>query len=136
MLAWTIAVFVRAVAVALATYPIVRRLTQRLEALQRGVQRWGEGDLRARVNEEGKDEVADLGRRFNLAATRVQALVASHKSLLANASHELRSPLARIRMGLELLPQQPSPASRVILKNCAVRLRAKTISFSLKQWTM
>jgi signal transduction histidine kinase len=52
---------------------------------------------------QGQDEVAFLAERFNAAADRVQALLASHKALLANASHELRSPLARIRMGMELL---------------------------------
>ena len=97
-------------AVALGVYPIVRRLTQRLEALQRGVQRWGDGDLSVRIPVRGQDEVADLSARFNAAAERIeslmasqQALLASQKSLLANASHELRSPLARIRMGLELM---------------------------------
>ena len=90
-------------AVALGLYPVVRRLTQRLEGLQRGVQRWGEGDLSARVPVQGDDEVADLSERFNAAAARIEGLMASQKSLLANASHELRSPLARIRMGLELL---------------------------------
>jgi len=105
------------IAVALATYPIVRTLTRRLERLQDGVQRWGEGDLSARVSEDGRDEVAFLARRFNQAAQRVQTLVQSHesllasqKSLLANASHELRSPLTRIRMGLELLGPNASPA--------------------------
>ena len=48
-------------AVALGLYPVVRRLTQRLEGLQRGVQRWGEGDLSVRVPVQGDDEVADLG---------------------------------------------------------------------------
>ncbi len=90
-------------AVALGLYPVVRRLTQRLEGLQRGVQRWGGGDLSARVPVQGDDEVADLSERFNAAAARIEGLMASQKSLLANASHELRSPLARIRMGLELL---------------------------------
>jgi len=88
---------------ALALYPVVRRLTRRLEALQLGVQRWGDGDLSVRVPEAGDDEVADLSRRFNAAAQRIQNLLAAQKSLLANASHELRSPLARIRMALELL---------------------------------
>jgi two-component system, OmpR family, sensor kinase len=91
------------VAVALVLYPVVRRLTQRLEGLQRSVQRWGEGDLSVRVPVQGNDEVADLSLRFNLAAERIEGLMASQKSLLANASHELRSPLARIRMGLELM---------------------------------
>ena len=90
-------------AVALGLYPVVRRLTQRLEGLQRGVQRWGEGDLSVRVTVQGDDEVADLSERFNAAAERIEGLMASQKSLLANASHELRSPLARIRMGLELM---------------------------------
>lgn len=90
-------------AVALGAYPVMRRLTQRLEALQRGVERWGAGDLSARVNASGTDEVAFLARRFNHAAERIETLMESHKSLLANASHELRSPLARIRMGLELM---------------------------------
>ena len=108
-----------AVAVALATYPITRKLTRRLERLQNGVQKWGEGDLSTRVNESGQDEVAYLARRFNQAAQRVQTLVQSHeallasqKSLLANASHELRSPLTRIRMGLELMDGDASSAAR------------------------
>ena len=107
------------IAVALATYPIVRKLTRRLERLQDGVQQWGEGDLSTRVPETGQDEVAFLARRFNQAAERVQTLVKSHeallasqKSLLANASHELRSPLTRIRMGLELMGAGTSPASK------------------------
>jgi signal transduction histidine kinase len=90
-------------AVAVGAYPVMRRLTLRLEALQRGVERWGAGDLSARVNAEGTDEVAFLARRFNNAAERIETLMESHKTLLANASHELRSPLARIRMGLELM---------------------------------
>ena len=61
-----------------------------------------------RINESGTDEVAFLAHRFNHAAERVETLVKSHKSLLANASHELRSPLARIRMGLELMERQTS----------------------------
>ncbi|OOG53500.1 ATP-binding protein [Polaromonas sp. C04] len=106
--AWLLALV--GLAVALGVYPIVRRLTQRLESLQRGVQRWGEGDLSVRVPVQGHDEVADLAARFNHAAERVETLVKSHKSLLANASHELRSPLTRIRMGLELMGSTPSAA--------------------------
>ncbi len=107
-------------ATGLGLYPIVRRLTQRLEGLQRSVQRFGEGDLSVRARDSGEDEVADLARRFNDAATRVEQLVRSHKSLLANASHELRSPLARIRMGLELMGPQANPAARAeISRNSA-----------------
>jgi signal transduction histidine kinase len=104
---------------------VVRRLTQRLEGLQRGVQRWGEGDLSARVPVQGDDEVGDLSQRFNQAAERIEGLMASQKSLLANASHELRSPMARIRMGLELMDvtqAQPEARQRTreeILRNMA-----------------
>ncbi|MES3002779.1 MAG: ATP-binding protein [Pseudomonadota bacterium] len=99
-----------ALAVAIGTYPIIRRLTLRLDHLRQGVERWGEGDLSTRINESGSDELAFLAQRFNHAAERVETLLKSHKSLLANASHELRSPLARIRMGLELMEPQTSPA--------------------------
>ena len=99
-------------AVALGSYPIIRRLTVRLEALQHGVERWGAGDLSTRLDVGGKDEVAFLAERFNQAAQRLEKLMNSHKSLLANASHELRSPLARIRMSLELLaPALAAPLS-------------------------
>ncbi len=100
-------------AVAVGAYPVMRRLTLRLESLQRGVERWGEGDLSARVSAEGSDEVAFLAARFNHAAERIETLMNSHKSLLANASHELRSPLARIRMGLELMGADANSPQRI-----------------------
>jgi two-component system OmpR family sensor kinase len=100
-----------AIAVALGAYPIVRRLTKRLENLQHGVEKWGAGQLSTRVAVEGTDEVAFLAQKFNAAAAQVETLMSSHKSLLANASHELRSPLARIRMALALLQDTPDKAS-------------------------
>ena len=104
-------------AVALGTYPLIRRLTKRLNTLQNGVEQWGQGDLSTRVKVSGKDEVAFLAERFNTAASRIEALVGSHKSLLANASHELRSPLTRIKMGLELLNGSQSEAAIQRLKD-------------------
>lgn len=113
-----------AFAVALGSYPVVRRLTQRLESLQRGVERLGAGDLHARVDESGRDEAAFLAQRFNRAADQVQALVQSQKTLLANASHELRSPLARIRLGLELMETAPSAALKAELSRNIAELDA------------
>jgi signal transduction histidine kinase len=101
---------------ALGAYPVVRRLTFRLEALQRGVDELGHGDLRARVSVEGNDEVARLATSFNTAAARIEQLVDAQRSLLANASHELRSPLARIRLALELLQRDALPDQRAALK--------------------
>jgi signal transduction histidine kinase len=98
-----------ALAVAIGAYPIVRRLTRRVEELRLGVERWGEGDLSVRIADHGSDELAFLAQRFNHAAERVESLLTAHKSLLANASHELRSPLTRIRMGMELMGPGSSP---------------------------
>jgi signal transduction histidine kinase len=97
-----------ALAVALGARPVVRRLTGRLERLQRGVESLGAGDLHARVKVEGRDEVAQLAQSFNRAAARIETLVDAHKMLLANASHELRTPLTRIRLGLELVEAEPA----------------------------
>jgi signal transduction histidine kinase len=104
-----LAAFLGAIAlvVAIGARPVVRRLTGRLERLQRGVESLGAGDLTARVKVEGRDEVARLARSFNQAAARIESLVDAHKMLLANASHELRTPLARIRLGLELVATHP-----------------------------
>ena len=109
------------VAVAVGVFPIIRRLFKRLEHLQRGVKRFGEGDLSVRVPEHGHDEVADLAHQFNAAAARIEALMTSQKSLLANASHELRSPLTRIRMGLEFMGNDPEStrAKNEIQRNIA-----------------
>lgn len=92
-----------ALAIGIGAYPVVRRLTRRLERLQSGVEALGAGTLSTRVAVEGNDEVARLAESFNHAAARIESLVGAHKTLLANASHELRTPLARIRMGVEFL---------------------------------
>lgn len=101
-----------AIALALAAHPVARRLTRRLERLQTGVDNLGRGDLGARVHVEGRDEVADLARSFNRAAERIEKLVHAQKDALATASHELRSPLARMRMAVELLGEETRPDVR------------------------
>ena len=103
------------VAVAAGAYPVVRRLTRRLEALKQGVEQFGAGQLHHRVQVTGHDEVAAVASSFNVAAARVEALVRSHQSLLANASHELRSPLARMKMAVSMLADAP-PVQRDQLK--------------------
>lgn len=100
----------------LGAYPVVRRLTRRLERLQQGVEDLGRGDLRARVPVEGRDEVAQLAASFNTAAGRIEQLVRAQRALLANASHELRSPLARVRLALEMFDRQGSAERQQVLK--------------------
>lgn len=101
-----------ALAVGIGTHPLVRRITRRLERLQQRVDALGAGDLSSRVQVEGNDEVATLAASFNHAAERIEKLVNAQRTLLASASHELRSPLTRIQMGLELLADDNRPDLR------------------------
>lgn len=106
--------------VGLAALPVTARLTRRLERLRSGLARWGEGDLRTRVDVTGGDEVAALAHTFNLAAERIDAMLDSQRHLLANASHELRSPLARLRLAIDLWSARPSePARSEVVRNLA-----------------
>ncbi|MBO0765102.1 MAG: HAMP domain-containing histidine kinase, partial [Hyphomicrobiaceae bacterium] len=113
-----------AVAVAICAYPLVRRLTSRLERLESGVEQLGAGDLGARVTVEGRDEVATLAASFNRAAARIEHLVGSHKLLLANTSHELRTPLSRIRLGVEFLKDGADPKRKADLERDIAELDA------------
>jgi signal transduction histidine kinase len=98
------------VILAVGCHPIARALTRRLEALEQGVRRLGSGDLSARVSVAGRDEVARLAGSFNWAAERIEGLVAAQRRVLAAASHELRSPLARLRLAVEMMREE-SPAT-------------------------
>ena len=113
-----------ALAVGVGAYPVVRRLTSRLERLQAGVESLAAGELSARVKVEGSDEVARLAASFNRAAGRIEELVGVHKSLLANASHELRTPLARIRMAVELMKENADPKRKAELEQDIAELDA------------
>ena len=111
------------IAVAAGAYPVVRRLTSRLEALKQGVETFGGGALSHRVDESGRDEVAAVGATFNRAAERIETLVRSHQSLLANASHELRSPLARLKMALALLEDAPAAQREGLTREIDANIR-------------
>ncbi len=105
-----------ALVIGVACYAIARRLTRRLENLQRSVTAWGSGVLSERVKVEGRDEVAALARSFNASAEKIDSLMRSQKALLSNASHELRSPLARLRIATELLPKAADESLRAELR--------------------
>jgi signal transduction histidine kinase len=99
-------------AIALGSFPVVRRITHRLERLRAQVDALGAGQLSARVDVRGKDEIASLAQSFNRAAERIEKLVAAQRGTLASASHELRSPLARIRVAIELVDGAEGDALR------------------------
>ena len=96
--------------IGVGAYPVARGLVRRIEALTARVERFGRGELSARAEVAGRDEVAQLAASFNRAAERIEGLVATQRTLLASASHALRSPLARLRVAAELLADGPAPA--------------------------
>jgi signal transduction histidine kinase len=110
-----------ALAIAVGAFPVVRRLGRRLERLKAGVEHFG-NNLGARVNVEGRDEVAALAESFNRSAQRIEELVAAHRLLLANCSHELRTPLARIAVAASLLGEQADAKTRQSLKQDVAEL--------------
>jgi signal transduction histidine kinase len=110
--------------IALLCYPVVRRVTRRLERLQLSVEALGSGDLTARVNVEGCDEVGRLAQSFNSAAAQIEQLVGAHKLLLANVSHELRTPLARLRLTAELLKEVADPKRKADLEKDVTEIDA------------
>jgi two-component system sensor histidine kinase CpxA len=89
----------------LVCYLLGLYLTLPLKKLQSTVKEFAEGNLDARVSPDvakRRDELAELGREFDTMAERIAALISSQKRLLADISHELRSPLARLSVALEL----------------------------------
>ncbi|MEM7123059.1 MAG: HAMP domain-containing sensor histidine kinase [Pseudomonadota bacterium] len=108
---------VLAVLIAVIMLPFARRLTRRLESLQQQVVRIGQGDLKARVDVRGTDEIALLAHSFNESADRIEELVNAQRMLLANTSHELRTPLARIRLGIEMIQKVDDPYRRLALQD-------------------
>ena len=93
---WEIAVGV------LLCYWLAFHLTSPVRELERAVDRFGRGDLSARVNSRRRDELGQLGRAFDQMAGRVETLLTAERRLLLDISHELRSPLARLGVAVEL----------------------------------
>jgi two-component system sensor histidine kinase CpxA len=81
---------------------LARVLTRQVRPLREAAQRMADGDLSGRVKIKGRDEISALGADFNLMAERLNDLLQSQRQLVRDVSHELRSPLARLRVALEL----------------------------------
>lgn len=99
----SIAGLIAATVVALALASWVRRP---LKTLEDAAQQLGDGQLSIRSPaENGPPEVRRLAQNFNLMAARLEALVHGHRATMADVSHQLRTPLAALRLRLELLAE-------------------------------
>jgi signal transduction histidine kinase len=108
---------------AIFSYVVARRTTRRLESLAAAAAALREGDLSARVDVEGEDEVAQLQADFNAMAAdleratgeiqaerdRVVTLLQSRRDLIANVSHEMRTPVATLRGYLDSILKDDDP---------------------------
>ena len=90
-------------AVALVCWILAINIASPIRSLARAVDRFGAGDLNARVNSRRKDEIGELGRAFDRMAERIGTLLTAERRLLQDISHELRSPLARLSFAAELI---------------------------------
>lgn len=97
----------------LLCYAFAHYLTAPLRRLRTTVDRFGRGDLYARAEETRKDELGDLAAAFNGMADHIQTLLNAERRLLFDISHELRSPLARLSVAVELA--RPSEANAPLL---------------------
>ncbi len=87
---------------ALLCYALTYHLTAPLRRLRKVVDRFGRGDFETRAEESRRDEFGELATAFNSMAGRIQTLLAAERRLLLDISHELRSPLARLSVAVEL----------------------------------
>ena len=89
--------------IAILIIPVSRLISRPVNKLSRSALRIADGDLSHRAELKTKDEIGDLGRAFNLMADRLAGMIKASKELTAHVSHEMRSPLARIRVAEELI---------------------------------
>ena len=103
-------------AVALLCWLLAVTIVKPIRHLAGAVEEFGRGDLAARVDIGRRDEIGHLAGAFNRMADRIQTLVTAERRLLQDISHELRSPLARLGLAIELArtaPDRDSAADRL-----------------------
>lgn len=108
---------------------IARTMTWRINQLSRQITQLGDGDFSARVTPVGNDEITLLARGFNQTAERIEILMNANKLLLAHASHEIRTPITRIRLQVEMMTMLASQFDKTIQDK--VQKRADAINRDL-----
>lgn len=89
---------------------LVRRITVPLARASQAASQVGAGELPEPLPETGPAELADLARRFNTMAAEVRNLLDNRTTLLGGISHDLRTPMTRLQLNLEMLRDDPAPA--------------------------
>ncbi len=106
--------FVIAAAVAMVVALIFSRvITKPIASLTRGIQRMGRGDLSVRVPVKGSGELRRLAETFNAMSEKLEMLDKSRNQFVSNASHELKTPLATMKILLESIVYQPEMDAEV-----------------------
>ncbi len=95
-----------------AAYFIIHPLEKKIKIVEGAARRIGGGDLGARADVFGRDEVSQLAHAFNSMAEHIQRLIDSQRELTRAVSHELRTPVARIRFGMEMMADTDDVDSR------------------------
>lgn len=99
-----------AIAVALlGAYAIIYNLTKQLRALTGAVQAFGRGELTIPIEEKGPLEILNLSRGFNQMAVDLRKLDEDRRIMLAGISHDLKTPLTRLRIAVELAGANADP---------------------------
>lgn len=99
-------------------YLLAAYLTTPIRKLRGATNRLAEGYLRTRVETrlaKRRDELGDLARDFDEMASRIESLITSQQRLSRDVSHELRSPLARLNVALEIAKQKANPETQPVL---------------------
>jgi len=110
MLALVLVIVVGMILVPLTALVLARRIARPLARLADAAARVGEGLTPDLLPESGPTELAALAATFNRMVRQVKALMDNRTTLLAGISHDLRTPLARLRLGLEMMPENANPA--------------------------
>ncbi|MBT8435439.1 MAG: HAMP domain-containing histidine kinase [Gammaproteobacteria bacterium] len=97
--------FVLLGSILLLLYLLIRHMFRPIEAMSAQVRKIGEGDLRQDILAEGKGELGMLAAGINRMSVQIKAMLESKSALLLAISHELRSPITRMRVNLELLEE-------------------------------
>lgn len=96
---------------AILILPLSIRISKPIRELHRVANAWSEGHLEQRAKVHGKDDISELESVFNMMAQKLSNMLNQRREFLALISHELKSPLARMRIALELLRDgQPDEA--------------------------